>query len=121
MPSDSIPGSEPGDETGSVVVTDETELRRLCEAGGPVVLEFHADWCAACSLVTPALEQLATERHITVARIDVEREALAPAVKRHGVSQLPSVVLLIDGERVGIRTGIHNKATLRSFLDSHLE
>jgi hypothetical protein len=37
------------------------------------------------------------------------------------VSTPPSVVLLIDGERTGVRTGIHNKATLRSFLDSHLE
>jgi thioredoxin-like negative regulator of GroEL len=37
------------------------------------------------------------------------------------VSTPPSVVLLVDGEPVGVRTGVHNKATLRSFLDSHLE
>jgi thioredoxin 1 len=121
MASDPVTGSESADETASVAVTDETELRRLREAGDPVVLEFHADWCAACSLVEPALEQLAAERPITVARIDVEREPLAPVIERYGVSRLPSVVLLIDGERTGVRTGIHNKATLRSFLDSHLE
>jgi thioredoxin 1 len=121
MASDPVPGSERADETASAAVTDDAEVQRLRDADGPVVLEFHADWCAACGLVEPALEQLAAERPITVARVDVEQEALAPVVERHGVSQLPSVVLLIDGEPVGVRTGVHNKATLRSFLDSHLE
>jgi thioredoxin 1 len=96
-------------------------VTRLLYKTDPLVLEFHADWCAACGLVEPALEQLAAERPITVAGVDVEREALVPVVERHEISQLPSVVLLIDGEPVGVRTGVHNKATLRSFLDSHLE
>lgn len=119
-------GPKPPSETGGTdgeprVVTDEAELDAELAGNDAVLLEFHADWCAACGLLAPALEQLAADRPFRLVRVDVEREALSGIVERYGVSELPSIVLVADGERVADRTGIHDKRALRSFLDAHLD
>lgn len=113
------PPSGAGGATGERrTVADEAELDGVLAAHDTVLLEFHAEWCAACELVAPALEQLAAERPLALVRIDVEHAALATVVERYGVSTLPSVVLVADGEPVADRTGVHDKRALRSFLDT---
>lgn len=120
MPSNPPAGG--GGTTGErLAVTEEAELDGLLAAHDAVLLEFHAEWCAACELVAPALEQLAAERALALVRIDVEEGALATVVERYGVSTLPAVVLVVDGEPVADRTGIHDKRALRSFLDGNLD
>ena len=74
----------------------------LLGAGETVLLNFSADWCAPCRAMEPTLEALRAKGY-PIRKVDVDREpALA---QRHGVTSLPTFVMLADGREVGRLVG----------------
>lgn len=67
-------------------------------AGNTVLLDFHADWCGPCRAMGPTVQALEAKGY-PVRKVNVDRErALA---QQHGVTSLPSFVMLVDGREVG--------------------
>lgn len=86
-------------------------------AGGPVLVDFHADWCAPCVQVAPVLETLATELPwLTFTRVDVDRDPVTPAAYR--VCGLPTLLVFDAGEPVLSITGSRTIARLRELLET---
>jgi thioredoxin 1 len=108
-------------EPERATITDESALEAILETDTLVLIEFHADWCAACSLVTPALRQLQSEYLFTLARVDVDTDAGDSIADRYDVSGLPTIVVVEDGEHVDMRRGIQQKGTLRTLLQRNLD
>lgn len=96
---------------------NENELPQLLESRLPVLLKFHADWCAPCRRIAPALDQLAQDLdgRAIVATIDTDRNPGLTA--KMGVNALPTFIVFHDGletERiVGIRSRDHFLGALK--------
>ncbi len=66
--------------------------------GDTVLLDFHADWCAPCRAMGPTVQALEAKGY-PVRKVNVDQErALA---QQHGVTSLPTFVMLVDGREVG--------------------
>lgn len=111
--------SGPADGT-PVTITDESTLEAILDTDGLVLLEFHADWCAACSLVSPALRQLHDEYPFTLSRVDIDTELGGSIANRYDVSGLPTVVVFCAGERIATRRGVQQKGAFRALLERYL-
>lgn len=69
------------------------------------LLDFYADWCGPCQLMKPTLEEfkkLHPEMKVTAVNIDEEEEK----AEKYGVSGIPCLVLLKDGEEVKREVGV---------------
>jgi thioredoxin 1 len=104
-------------------ITDATATTFAAEAldsRAPVVLvDFWAPWCAPCRALTPALEQLAGERDdLKLVRVNTDEEQGIAA--RYGVTGLPTVVILREGEPVGAITQAAPKRRLAAQIDAAL-
>ncbi len=87
----------------------------LLGAGDTVLLQFSADWCAPCRAMGPTVEALAAKGY-PVRKVNVDRErALA---QRHGVTSLPTFVMLDGGREVGRIVGGASLAQLEQMCQA---
>ena len=84
-------------------------------SAGTTLVDFYADWCGPCKMVSPIIEEIANERtDITVLKVNVdENNALAA---KHGVFSIPTLITFKDGNEKTRVVGYTSKEKLLSML-----
>jgi len=84
----------------------------------PAIIDFYADWCGPCKMVTPILEKLAAEYQgkITIYKVDTDREQeLASAF---GIMTIPSLLFIPKkGEPQMARGALNREAFEKAIAD----
>ena len=78
-------------------LTKESLPRALAVPGKKVLLDFRADWCGPCQMLTPVLEKL-SESHPDVLVASVDVGEMPEAAAQFRVSSIPALFLLQDGK-----------------------
>ncbi len=84
---------------------------------GIVLVDFYADWCGPCKMLSPLLEDLSADYNgkIDFNKVDVDVEgALA---ERFGIMSIPTVKIFKDGQEIKSFMGYLPKPALKSMLD----
>ena len=84
-------------------------------ANGTVLVDFYADWCGPCRMVSPIVDEIAEERRdITVGKVNVDDEnALA---MKYGVMSIPTLIVFKDGKETARIVGARPKAAILAQL-----
>jgi putative thioredoxin len=101
-----------------VDVTDATFQADVIErsAEQPVVVDFWADWCGPCKLLTPVLEEETAKRSgVVLAKVDVD--ANPDVAAQYDVRGIPAVKAFRNGQVVSEFVGAQPRAAVESFLD----
>jgi thioredoxin 2 len=83
----------------------------------PVLVDMWAPWCGPCRMVSPALEQLATERAGRMKLVKVNVDESPRLQQRFGIQSIPTLMLLRDGQLVARQVGAAPADTLRAWID----
>jgi thioredoxin 2 len=84
----------------------------------PVLVDMWATWCGPCRMVSPALEQLATERAGQVKLVKVDVDAAPRLSQRFQVQAVPTLIVLRDGQVIARKAGAAPLPALRSWMDA---
>jgi thioredoxin 1 len=81
-----------------VEVTDANFVTEVLQSEIPVIVDFWADWCAPCRMVSPVIEELALEMagRIKVVKLNVDSNRETAA--RYDIMSIPTVILFEKGE-----------------------
>ena len=84
-------------------------------ANGRALVDFYADWCGPCRMVSPIVDEIAEERSdITVGKVNVDDEnALA---MKYGVMSIPMLIVFQDGKEKTRIVGARPKAAILAEL-----
>jgi len=87
---------------------------------GVSLVDFWAEWCGPCRMMTPIIEELAKDYagKAKIGKVNVDEEF--ELAEQFGVSSIPTLVIIKDGTEVKRFVGLTQKAVLASALDSYL-
>jgi thioredoxin 2 len=86
----------------------------------PVLVDLWAPWCGPCKIVSPALEQIATERAGKLKLVKVEVDTSPKLSRRFQVQAVPTLMVMRDGEILARQPGAAPAPVLRAWLDQAL-
>ncbi|MBQ2640059.1 MAG: thioredoxin [Bacilli bacterium] len=80
-------------------------------SNGKVLVDFYADWCGPCKMLSPVLEEFDKEnKDIEVVKVNVDN--FQKLAKEYGVMSIPNLVVFKDGEVVNNNVGFIDKDSL---------
>ncbi|HBP57484.1 MAG TPA: thioredoxin [Verrucomicrobiales bacterium] len=102
----------------TVSVTDESFENDVLKSEKPIVVDFWAEWCGPCKMLTPVLEELSSENEskINIYKVNVD-ENQQLAVK-YGIRSIPTLLLFKGGEIQEQIVGLKSKSDLQTSIDS---
>ena len=99
----------------SVIRVNKNNFDEIKNSDKPVLLDFYADWCGPCRMVSPIVDEIAQENpQYLVGKINVDEEPeLAQAF---GVMSIPMLAVIKDGKLVNQAVGARPKDSILDML-----
>ena len=101
------------------IITNENFEQEVTNSEEAVLLDFYADWCGPCKMMSPVLDQVSEREDIKVCKVNVEDAAEISA--KFGIRGIPVLMVFKDGEQSGVpHVGSLNLAKLNEFIDERI-
>jgi len=105
---------------GNVKDLNDAEFRDFLEKNDLVLVDFFAEWCAPCHMVSPLIEKLSEElENVKFAKMNVDNNRETPG--KFGIMSIPTLLVFKEGKLVDRLTGALPKQAIeervRKFLD----
>jgi len=87
-------------------------------SNGLVLVDFYADWCGPCQMLGPVLDELAVEvTDVKITKVNVDESK--PLAKQFGVTTIPNITLLKDGDVIHQDVGYKPKEALLTLIETY--
>lgn len=101
----------------SVIKVTKENFEEIKNSEKTVLLDFYADWCGPCRMVSPIVDEIAEENpQYLVGKINVDDQPELAAA--FGVNTIPTLVVLKDGKVVNQSAGARPKPQILAMLEA---
>jgi thioredoxin 1 len=100
-------------------VTDSNFQAEVLDSNTPVVVDFWAEWCGPCKMLTPILEELATELStVKIAKLNIDQN---PQISSQlNIRSVPTMLLFKNGNAVSTLVGLNQKQKIKTWIEANL-
>ena len=96
-------------------ITKNNFQEEVINSEKPVLLDFWAEWCGPCRMMSPVVDEIAEERSdIKVGKINVDEQQELAA--KFGIMSIPTLVVMKDGKIVNQSVGAGPKSRILAML-----
>jgi len=101
-------------------VTDQDFDERVLRSNTPVLVDFWAEWCVPCHMVSPVVEEIGREKGEALIVVKLNIDENPEMTRRYGVMSIPTLMLFKDGLEKARLVGARGKEALLREIEPHL-
>ena len=90
------------------------------DKSGLAVVDFSATWCGPCKMLGPVVEELSNDYEGKIKFYNIDVDDNPDIAEEYGITNIPALVILKDGQKQDIQVGFQPKANLSAVLDNYL-
>lgn len=114
--SENITNKNDEEDMNVLEINDLNFEHEVLKSDMPVLVDFYADWCGPCKILSPIVAEIAQEKSdIKVVKINVD-EAQNVAIK-YQIMSIPTLIVIKDGNEVNRSVGLINKSQILDLIN----
>ena len=102
------------------VVTDENFIQEVIESGEPVVVDFYADWCGPCKMMSPIVAELAPQYEGKVRFVKLDTDANPGVSSALQIQSIPTFMMFKGNTVYAMVPGAMRAPDFQSWIDEGL-
>lgn len=96
-------------------VTSENFEEEVLKSKQTVLIDFYADWCGPCKMLSPVVDQIAEENeNIKVVKINVDNAQ--DLAMKYQVMSIPTLVVIKEGKEINRSVGLRDKSEIINMI-----
>lgn len=101
-------------------ISDDSFEQEVLQAGLPVLVDYWADWCGPCKMISPILDEVAKEYtgKLKVCKLNIDENQATPP--KFGIRGIPTLMIFKNGNVEATKVGALSKSQLTAFVDSNI-
>ena len=101
-------------------ISDDSFEQEVLQAGVPVLVDYWADWCGPCKMISPILDEVAKEYSgkLKVCKLNIDENQATPT--KFGIRGIPTLMIFKNGNVEATKVGALSKSQLTAFVDSNI-
>ncbi len=89
-------------------------------ATGVVLVDFYADWCGPCRMLSPVLERLAKDIQGKAKIVKVDTDKAEKTAASFRITSIPTLILFKDGKEIERVVGLRDEQALKAMISKAL-
>ena len=100
-------------------VTDTSFANEVIASSTPVLVDFWAEWCVPCHMVSPVVEEIAREHTGDLKALKLNVDDNPETARKYGVMSIPTLILFRDGDVRARVVGARGKDAILREIQPH--
>lgn len=96
-------------------VTGDSYTNEIENYNGTVLIDFFAEWCTPCKMISPIIEDIAENTDIKICKVNVETEK--ELARKFGIMSIPTLVVVKNGTVHNRSVGVTGKKAVLDMLE----
>lgn len=98
-----------------IKLTDKNYDAEVLNTEQTVLIDFYADWCAPCKMLSPIFDEVESEvEDVKICKVNIDDEPML--AQKFQVKSIPTLVVIKNGETVSASSGFRNKKAVLNML-----
>ena len=90
----------------------------VLKSNRPVIVDFWAEWCGPCKMLTPILEELSNEMKNEINVVKVNLDENQDLAMKYSIRSIPTLLLFKEGNLVDTKVGLLPKSEIVTWFKS---
>jgi len=101
-------------------VTDQDFESQVVGAETPVLVDFWAEWCVPCHMVSPVVEEIGRDKGESLSVVKLNIDENPEVTRKYGVMSIPTLIMFVSGEEKARVVGARGKDAILKEIDPHI-